>query len=77
MPQADSTLNLLRSSRCQPNLSAYACLNGTFAFNQSPLAPPGTRIVVHVTPAQRPNKGPHGVDGWYVSSSIEHYLYHK
>jgi hypothetical protein len=53
MPQADITLNLLRSSRHQPNLSAYACLNGNFDFNQSPLAPPGTRVVVHITPAQR------------------------
>ena len=48
VPQADITLNLLRSSRRQPNLSAYACLNGNFDFNQSPLAPPGT----HITPAQ-------------------------
>jgi hypothetical protein len=50
MPQADLTLNLLRSSRRQPRLSAHACLNGLFDFNRSPLAPPGTRVVVHVTP---------------------------
>jgi hypothetical protein len=77
MPQADITLNLLRSSRRQPNLSAYACLNGNFDFNQSPLTPPDTRVVVHITPAQRPNMGPHGVDGWYVGPSIEHYRCHK
>ena len=40
MVQADIMLNLLRSSRGQPKLSAYACLNGNFDFNQSPLAPP-------------------------------------
>jgi hypothetical protein len=77
MPQADLTLNLLRSSRRQPRLSAYACLHGTFDFNRSPLAPPGTRVVVHLTPAQRPNMGPHGVDGWYVGPSPEHYRCHK
>jgi hypothetical protein len=77
MPQADITLNLLRSSRRQPNLSAYACLNGNFDFNRSPLASPGTRVVVHITPAQRPNRGPHSVDGWYVGSSPEHYRCHK
>jgi hypothetical protein len=33
MPQADITLNLLCSSRRQPKLSAYACLNGAFDFN--------------------------------------------
>jgi hypothetical protein len=36
MPQADIMLNLLRSWRRQPRLSAYACLNGTFDFNRSP-----------------------------------------
>jgi hypothetical protein len=41
MPQADITLNLLRSSRRQPKLSAYACLFGNFDFNKTPLAPPG------------------------------------
>ena len=77
MSQADITLNLLRPSYRQPNLSVYACLNGTFNFNQSPLAPPGTRVVVHITPAQRPNMGPHGGDGWYVGPSIKHYRCHK
>jgi hypothetical protein len=77
MPQADLTLNLLRSSRRQPKLSAYACINGEFDFNASPLAPPGTRVVVHVTPDQRPNMAPHGVDAWYVGPSIEHYRCYK
>jgi hypothetical protein len=77
MPQADITLNLLCSSRRQPKLSAYACLNGAFDFNRSPLAPPGTRVVVHVTPDKRHNMAPHGVDGWYVGPSPEHYRCHK
>jgi hypothetical protein len=63
MPQADITLNLLRSLRRQPKLSAYACLNGNFDFNQSPLAPPGTHVIVHVTPDQHPSMAPHGIDG--------------
>ena len=77
MPQADITLNLLRSSRRQPRLSAYACLNGNYDFNKNPLAPPGTRVVVHITPGQRANMAPHGVDGWYVGPSTEHYRCHK
>jgi len=77
MPQADITLNLLRASRRQPKLSAYACINGPFDFNRTPLAPPGTRVVAHITPAQRQNMAPHGVDGWYVGPSQEHYRCHK
>jgi hypothetical protein len=70
MPQADITLNLLRSSRGQPKLSAHACLCGAFDFNQSPLAPPGTRAVVHVTPNQRQNMAPHGVYGLTYATSL-------
>jgi hypothetical protein len=77
MPQAELTLNLLRASRRQPKLSAYACLNGPFDFNKTPLAPPGTRVIVHITPDQRSNMAPHGVDGWYVGPSPEHYRCHK
>ena len=36
MSQADITLNLLRPSYRQPNLSVYACLNGTFNFSHIP-----------------------------------------
>ena len=33
LPQAEITLNLLRPSRLNPNLSAYAILNGNYNFN--------------------------------------------
>ena len=42
IPQATTTLNLLRASCINPRLSSEAQLNGTFDFNQSPPAPPGT-----------------------------------
>jgi hypothetical protein len=77
MPQADITLNLLRSSRRQPKLSAHACLFGNFDFNKTPLAPPGTRVVAHITPNQCTNMSPHGVDGWHVGPSEEHHRCHK
>jgi hypothetical protein len=47
IPQAVLTLNLLRNSRINPKLSAYAFLFGNFNFNKKPLAPPGTKVVVH------------------------------
>jgi hypothetical protein len=51
--QAELTLNLLRSSRVNPRLSAHAYLFGNFDFNETPLAPPGTKVVVHLKPDQR------------------------
>ena len=73
LPQCDITLNLLRYSRRQPNLSAYAATFGNFNFNQTPLAPPGTRVLVHETTKQRASFAPHGVDGWYIGPSVDHY----
>ena len=77
LPQCDATLNLLRASRRQPKLSSYACLNGAYDFNRMPLAPPGTKVVIHETPDQRDSWAPHGVQGWYIGPATEHYRCHK
>jgi hypothetical protein len=71
--QAELTLNLLRSSRVNPKLSAYAYLHGNFDFNKTPLAPPGTKVLVHLKPDQRPSWAYHGEEGWYVGPSMHHY----
>ncbi len=71
--QAVLTINLLRNSRVNSKLSAYAYLFGNFDFNATPLAPPGTRILLHLKPDQRPSWGFHGEDGWYIGPSLEHY----
>jgi hypothetical protein len=40
LPQTLLTLNLLRSSRIHPSLSAHASLSGNYDFNRTPIAPP-------------------------------------
>ena len=50
LPQALLTLILLRALHINPGISAYAQLHVAFDFNQIPLAPPGTCIVVHENP---------------------------
>ena len=47
LPQAELTLNLLQRSRVNTNLLACAYVNGPYNFNAWPIAPPGTKIVVH------------------------------
>ena len=71
--QAVITLNLLRNARQNPKLSAYAFLFGTYDFTRYPLAPPGTKIVVHAKPTDRASWGFHGRDGWTIGPSLEHY----
>ena len=45
IPQAVISLNLLRPSRINPNLSAYAQLYGSYDYSAHPFAPPGIRVL--------------------------------
>ena len=77
LPNATTTLNLLRPSAINPLISAEAQLNGAFDYNKTPLAPPGTKIIAYVTPDGRLTWDPHGLDGWYIGNAPEHYRCHK
>lgn len=77
IPHAVITLNLLRQSRLSPKLSAHAQLNGLFDYNATPLAPPGTRVIIHEKPDQRGSWAPHGQNGGYVGPAMEHYRAHR
>jgi hypothetical protein len=71
--QCTQTLNLMRASRINPRLSAEAQLNGAFDYNKTPLAPPGTKVLIHETPNRRCTWAVHGVNGWYLGGAPEHY----
>lgn len=73
IPQAVISLNLMRASRINPKLSAYAQVFGQFSYNATPLAPPGTHVLVHVKPSLRDSWAPHAVDGWYIGPALNHY----
>ena len=73
LPQALLSLNLLRSSCINPNLSAWAKVHGTFDFNRTPLAPPGTRVLIHEPSTVRETWAPHAVEGWYIGPALQHY----
>jgi hypothetical protein len=73
LPQAVITLNMLRTSRINPKLSAATHIFGQYDFNRAPMAPPGTRIIAYETPGRRRTWDPHGQDGWYIGPSLEHY----
>ena len=40
-------LNMIRTTRCNPNISAHVMMEGNFYFNKPPLATPGTEFIVH------------------------------
>ena len=71
--QAVFTLNLLRASRINPKLSAWAHLFGEFNYFETPLASPGTKLLVHMKSQNRGTYAPNGEEGWYIGFSPEHY----
>jgi hypothetical protein len=73
LPQALITLNLLQTSRINPRLSAHAQVHGLFDYNRTPLALPGTRVLIHEKPDLRNTWSPHAVDGWYTGPAMKHY----
>ena len=73
LPQAEITLNLMRNSRVNPNLSAYCHVWGNFDFNKTPMAPLGTKLLVHIKPEIRESWAPRATNGWYIGSALRHY----
>jgi hypothetical protein len=47
LPQAEITLNLLRTSRLHPQLSATAHFHGLVDYNKTAFALPGCKIIAH------------------------------
>jgi hypothetical protein len=47
LPHAEITLNLLRTSRLHPQLSAAAHYHGLVDHNKKAFAPPGCKIIAH------------------------------
>ena len=47
IPQTVMTLNMLQQLSINPKLSAHDQLFGTFNYNHTPLAPLGTKVIIH------------------------------
>lgn len=71
--QATDTLNMLRPNRSNTKMSAYNDLEGMFNYEKTPLAPPGTKVLVHEKSLQQGTWAPHGKQGWYIGGAPEHY----
>jgi hypothetical protein len=64
LPQAEITLNLLRTSRLHPQLSAAAHYHGLVDYNKTAFAPPGCKIIAHEKQGKRGTCAPHGQHGY-------------
>jgi hypothetical protein len=73
LPQAEITLNLLRTSRLHPQLSAAAHFHSLVDHNKTAFAPPGCKIIAHEKPGKRQTWAPHGQHGYSLVPAIHHY----
>jgi hypothetical protein len=73
LPQAEITLNLLRTSQLHPQLSAAAHFHGLVDYNKSAFAPTGCKIIAHEKPGTRRTWAPHGQHGYSLGTAMHHY----
>jgi hypothetical protein len=73
LPQAEITLNLLRTSRLHPQLSVSAHFHGLVYYNKTAFAPPGCKIIAHEKPGKRRTWAPHGQHGYSLGPAMHHY----
>ena len=73
IPQAQDTLNMLRTLRVHPKFSAYRVLEGVNDSNRVPFVQPGTRVTIFDPPGTRASRGPPYTDVWYISLAYDHY----
>ena len=73
LPQMQDTLNMLRTSQNNNNLTAYEKLNGKFDWNQTPIASLGTRGMLFIHPDSRNTFAPHCDEAFTVERARHHY----
>jgi hypothetical protein len=75
LPQAEIMLNLLRTSRLHPQLSAAAHFHGLVDYNKTSFAPPGCKISAHEKLGNRRTWAPHGQHGYPLGPAMYHYRF--
>jgi hypothetical protein len=73
LTQVEITLNLLRTSRLNQQLSAAAHFHGLVDYNKTSFAPPGCKIIANEKPAKRRNWAPHVQHGYSLGPAMHHY----
>jgi hypothetical protein len=71
--QWDYTINMLCPCRQNPLLSAFEAMEGSYLFDATPMAPPGTKVLVHLKPTHCKSWCFDASNGWYIGPSLKHY----
>lgn len=74
LPQCELTLNTLRPCGTDPSISAYHGIYGSaMDFDAHPIAPIGTKVIVHEPPSIRSSWSEHGQHAFYLGPDLNCY----
>ena len=66
LAQIDLSVNIVRPCRINPRLSAWAAMEGEYHFSATPIAPPGSKMLMHENPGRRQTFGYNAKKSWYT-----------
>ena len=69
--QVDISVNIVRACRRNPLLSAWAACEGDFHFDSTPIAPPGTEMLMH--DKNKKSWAHNAIKAWYIGPCLKHY----
>jgi hypothetical protein len=73
LPQAEITLNILRTSILHPQLSAMAHFHGLMDYNKKAFSPPGCKIIAQEKPGKRRTWATPGKHVYSLGPAMHHY----
>ena len=69
----DFCVNIVRKCRQNPRLSAWAAMEGEYHYDATPIAPPGSEMLLHEKPNRRRSWGFNAKKAWYLGPCFNHY----
>ena len=72
--KVDFSINIVQKCRQNPLLSAWAAMEGEYHFDATPIAPPGSEMMLHDKPNQRRSWGFNTKKAWYNGPCFQHYM---
>ena len=73
LTQTDLSVNIVRPCRQNPLLSVWAAMEGELHFDATPVALPGSEMLMHQKPARPSSFGRNARTVWYLSPCLNHY----
>ena len=73
LPQIYFSVNIVIKCRQNPLLSSWASMEAEFHFKATPIAPPGSEMLMHKNPNRRKTFGFNAKKAWYIAPCFKHY----